>query len=51
MFFQTPGIEIAPWVPPVVAFMVSFFTSMGGIPGAFLLLPFQMSFLGYTSLR
>ncbi|MDX9786702.1 MAG: sulfite exporter TauE/SafE family protein [Desulfobacterales bacterium] len=31
-----------------MAFIISFFTSMGGVSGAFLLLPFQMSFLGYT---
>ena len=49
MFFQTAGIEVAPWVPPLVAFVISFFTSMGGVSGAFLLLPFQMSFLGYTN--
>lgn len=49
MFFQTAGIEVALWVPPLVAFVVSFFTSMGGVSGAFLLLPFQMSFLGYTN--
>lgn len=49
MFFHTAGIEVSPWVPPLVAFIVSFFTSMGGISGAFLLLPFQMSFLGYTN--
>jgi uncharacterized membrane protein YfcA len=49
MLFETAGIEVAPWVPPVVAFAISFFTSMGGVSGAFLLLPFQMSFLGYTS--
>lgn len=49
MFFQTAGIEVAPWTPPLVAFVVSFFTSMGGVSGAFLLLPFQMSFLGYTN--
>ena len=49
MFFQTAGIEVAPWVPPIVAFTISFFTSMGGVSGAFLLLPFQMSFLGYTN--
>ncbi len=49
MFFQTAGIEVSPWIPPIVAFIISFFTSMGGISGAFLLLPFQMSFLGYTS--
>jgi len=32
-----------------VAFVISFFTSMGGVSGAFLLLPFQVSFLGYTN--
>jgi uncharacterized membrane protein YfcA len=49
MFFETAGIEVAPWLPPLVAFVISFFTSMGGVSGAFLLLPFQMSFLGYTN--
>lgn len=49
MIFPVAGIEVAPWIPPLVAFVVSFFTSMGGVSGAFLLLPFQMSFLGYTS--
>ena len=48
MVFYTAGIEVAPWIPPLVAFVLSFFTSMGGVSGAFLLLPFQMSFLGYT---
>lgn len=48
MYFQTAGIEVAIWIPPLVAFVVSFFTSMGGVSGAFLLLPFQMSFLNYT---
>lgn len=48
MFFSTAGIETAFWIPSLVAFAVSFFTSMGGVSGAFLLLPFQMSFLGYT---
>ncbi|HHO46971.1 MAG TPA: sulfite exporter TauE/SafE family protein [Desulfobacteraceae bacterium] len=49
MLFQTAGIEVSPWIPPLVAFGISFFTSMGGVSGAFLLLPFQMSFLGYTN--
>ena len=49
MVFHTAGIEVAVWVPPLVAFIISFFTSMGGVSGAFLLLPFQMSFLGYTN--
>ncbi|WP_027360461.1 sulfite exporter TauE/SafE family protein [Desulforegula conservatrix] len=49
MYFQTAGIDVSPWIPPLVAFVISFFTSMGGVSGAFLLLPFQMSFLGYTN--
>ncbi|MBA3060497.1 MAG: sulfite exporter TauE/SafE family protein [Nitrospirae bacterium] len=49
MYFETAGIEVAPWIPPIVALVVSFFTSMGGISGAFLLLPFQMSVLNFTS--
>ena len=49
MFFQSSGVDVSPWIPPCVGFVVSFFTSMGGVSGAFLLLPFQMSFLGYTS--
>ncbi len=49
MYFPTAGIEVSIWVPPVVAFVISFFTSMGGVSGAFLLLPFQMSVLGYTN--
>jgi uncharacterized membrane protein YfcA len=32
-----------------VALVISFFTSMGGVSGAFLLLPFQVSYLGYTA--
>lgn len=49
MFFPSAGIECHPLVPFAAAFAVSFFTSMGGISGAFLLLPFQVSVLGYTA--
>ena len=49
MFFPVSGIEVNPLIPFTVAFVVSFFTSMGGVSGAFLLLPFQMSVLGYTA--
>lgn len=49
MYFETAGTEVSLWLPPLAAFVVSFFTSMGGVSGAFLLLPFQMSFLGYTA--
>ncbi|GAB6191299.1 sulfite exporter TauE/SafE family protein [Desulfocastanea catecholica] len=49
MYFHAAQIEVQAWIPPLVAFVISFFTSMGGVSGAFLLLPFQMSFLGYTA--
>ena len=49
MTFPVSGVETAIWVPPLVGLVISFFTSMGGISGAFLILPFQMSILGFTS--
>lgn len=49
MIFPISGVEVNPLVPVVVAFGVSFVCSVGGISGAFLLLPFQMSVLGFTS--
>ncbi|MGA7878300.1 MAG: sulfite exporter TauE/SafE family protein [Desulfoferrobacter sp.] len=47
--FPISGVETWIFVPPLVAFVVSFFTSMGGVSGAFLLLPFQVSVLHFTS--
>ncbi len=47
--FPISGVQTQIWLPPLVALVVSFFASMGGVSGAFLLLPFQMSFLGFTS--
>ncbi len=47
--FPISGVETSILIPPLVAFGISFFTSMGGISGAFLLLPFQMSVLGFTN--
>jgi uncharacterized membrane protein YfcA len=49
MHFPVSGIEVNPLLPPLVAFVISLFTSMGGVSGAFLLLPFQVSILGFTS--
>ena len=49
MYFPIADIELSPWVPPTVAFAISLFTSMGGVSGAFLLLPFQMSVLGFAT--
>ncbi|MEW6666357.1 MAG: sulfite exporter TauE/SafE family protein [Thermodesulfobacteriota bacterium] len=47
-YFSVSGVKTWVFVPPMVAFIISVVTSMGGVSGAFLLLPFQMSFLGYT---
>jgi uncharacterized membrane protein YfcA len=47
--FPVSGVETSLLVPPLVALAISFFTSMAGISGAFLLLPFQMNVLGFTS--
>jgi uncharacterized membrane protein YfcA len=47
-FFPVAGVETWLWLPPLAAFVVSFFGSMVGVSGAFLLMPFQMSILGYV---
>src|SRR5512144_1082537 len=47
--FPVSGVNTNVLLPPLIAITISFFTSMGGISGAFLLLPFQMSFLNYTA--
>jgi uncharacterized membrane protein YfcA len=48
MTFSVSGVETAIWIPPLVGMVISFFTSMGGVSGAFLILPFQVSVLGFT---
>ena len=49
MLFETAGITAPFWLPPLAGFVLAYFCSMVGISGAFLLLPFQMSVLGYVS--
>lgn len=49
IFFPVSGVETPLWLPPLVAAVISFFTSMGGVSGAILILPFQMSVLGFNS--
>lgn len=49
IIFPVSGVETYFFIPPLIALVVSFFTSMGGVSGAFLLLPFQMSVLNFTS--
>ena len=49
MYFPVADIELSPFIPPLVACIISFVTSMAGVSGAFLLLPFQVSILGFNS--
>lgn len=49
MTFPISGVTTNILLPPLISMIISFFTSMGGISGAFLLLPFQMSVLNYTA--
>ncbi len=46
---MTADPDTVTWVAPLIAFAISTVTSMGGVSGAFLLLPFQVSVLGITS--
>ena len=47
--FVTSGVETYLWFPPLVAFLIAILTSTGGISGAFLILPFQISVLGFAT--
>lgn len=49
MFFDVANINVAFWIPPLVGFFISLITSSSGVTGAFLLLPFQVSVLGFTN--
>jgi hypothetical protein len=49
MTFPISGVTTNILLPPLISLVISFFTAMGGISGAFLLLPFQMSVLNYTA--
>ncbi len=47
--FPVSGLVLPLWLPPLAALVIAFFTSMVGISGAFLLVPFQLSVLGFAS--
>lgn len=47
--FPVSGIETYWWLPGLVAFCISAFTSTGGLTGAFILVPFQVSVLRWTA--
>lgn len=46
--FPVSGVEINPLIPLLVAFVAASMTAPAGVSGAFLLLPFQVSVLGFA---
>ena len=49
MYFPVSGVTVSPLIPLLAALGISTVTSMGGVSGAFVLLPFQVSVLGFVS--
>lgn len=49
MVFPISGVEVFPLVPVAVGFLIAAVATPAGVSGAFLLLPFQLSVLGFTS--
>jgi len=49
MHFPVSGVEVNPLLPLLVALLISALTAPAGVSGAFLLLPFQVSVLGFDS--
>lgn len=49
MVFPVSGVEVNPLMPPIIYLVISTFTAMGKVSGAFLLPPFQVSFLHFTN--
>jgi uncharacterized membrane protein YfcA len=48
MTFPVSGVEVSPLIPLLTGLIVSAVSSMGGVSGAFLLVPFQISALGFA---
>ncbi len=47
--FPTSKVTTFVLLPPLITFFLAYFGAMAGVTGAFLLLPFQMSILGYVA--
>lgn len=47
--FAVSGVTTNVFLPSLVTFVLAFFGAMAGVTGAFLLLPFQISVLGYSA--
>ncbi len=48
-YFPVSGVKTYIFLPPLFSFVLSFFCATGGVSGAFLLLPFQVSILHFVS--
>ncbi len=48
-YFPISGVETYCFLPSLVMFLIATVVSPAGVSGAFILLPFQVSVLGYTS--
>ncbi len=48
MRFAASGVRTPLWLPPSVSFAIAAICSTAGVSGAFLLLPFQISLLGFV---
>lgn len=48
-YFPVAQLKLPLFLPPLIGFILSLFCSTVGISGAFLLLPFQVSILNYTT--
>jgi uncharacterized membrane protein YfcA len=47
--FPVSKVKTYLFIPPLFSLILSFFCATGGVSGAFLLLPFQINILGFTS--
>ena len=49
VLFPVSKVKTFLFLPPLVTLVLAYFGAMAGVTGAFLLLPFQMSVLGYIA--
>ncbi len=49
LHFPVAGLDLPLWLPPLVTFAIGLVCVAAGVSGAFLLLPFQVSVLGFTA--
>lgn len=49
MIFPQSGLDLNPLFPPLISMIIATFTAPAGVSGAFLLLPIQVSVLGFNT--